>query len=371
MGFPAFIMWAPAVAATLTLLALWLLRPVADRLNLLDHPRGRKDHAHPTPVTGGLAMAFGSITMVGSLEPSTGLLAFILAGTIVMVVGLWDDVHDLRWWWRVLAQIIAALVMVQLGGVRIEQLGPLVGMEGTGLGVLSVPFTVFATVGIINAVNMVDGVDGLAGSLVLAALIMLASAAVYSGNSVLAQNTFILAGAVAGFLAWNMRHPWRRQAKVFMGNAGSAFLGFVIAWVSFRLTQNPSHPVTPVLALWLLPIPIMDCLVLIARRLREGRSPFDAGRDHIHHFMLDAGITPGWIAILLTGFSLVSGLGVGMALRADVPTVLLLGLFVALCALWYWLTSRPARVMALFQGLAVRRPGRPTSPAANRDDRSC
>lgn len=355
MGFPVFILWAPAVAALLTLLALWLLRPVADRLNLLDHPRGRKDHAHPTPVTGGLAMAFGSIPIIGSLEPTTGLAAFVVSGLMLVAVGLWDDIHDLRWWWRVLVQIAASLVMVQFGGVRIEQLGQLVGVEGTGLGVLSVPFTVFATVGIINAVNMIDGVDGLAGSLVLAALVMLAAAATYAGNSVLAQNTITLAGAVAGFLAWNMRHPWRRRAKVFMGNAGSAFLGFVIAWVSFRLTQNPGHPVSPVLALWLLPIPIMDCLVLIARRKREGRSPFDAGRDHIHHFMLDAGITPGWIALSLTVVSLASGLAVGSAMRMGVPNLLLLALYFALCVWWYWLTARRRRAIRFFTVFTARR----------------
>jgi len=367
VGFPVFILWCPTLAALLTLLALWLLRPVADRLNLLDHPRGRKDHAHPTPVTGGLAMAFGSITMVGWLQPDRGLLAFVVAATMLVAVGLWDDIHDLRWWWRILVQVAAALVMVQLGGVRIEQLGQLIGIEGTGLGALSVPFTVFATVGIINAVNMIDGVDGLAGSLVLAALVMLAAAAVYSGNAALAARTFTLAGAVAGFLAWNLRHPWRRRAKVFMGNAGSAFLGLVIAWVSFRLTQNPSHPVSPVLALWLLPIPIMDCLVLIARRKREGRSPFDAGRDHIHHFMLDAGVSPGWIALFLTAFSLLAGLTVGSAMRANVPNIVLLGLYFVLCAAWYWLTLRPERAIAFFRPLSrLRAVGRRRHAARDR-----
>lgn len=354
MGFPLLILWAPVLAASLTLLALWLLRPVADRLNLLDHPRGRKDHAHPTPVTGGLAMAFGSIAIVGSLRPDASTLAFIIAATILVLVGLWDDIFDLRWWRRILFQVAAALVMVELGGVRIEQLGQLVGVEGTGLGMLAVPFTVFATVGIINAVNMIDGVDGLAGSLVLAALVMLGSAGLYAGNHLLAERTFTLAGAVAGFLVWNVRHPWRERAKVFMGNAGSAFLGLVIAWVSFRLTQNPSHPVSPVLALWLLPVPIMDCLVLIARRKLEGRSPFDGGRDHIHHFMLDAGVSPAVIALVLAGFSLFTGLMVGLAMRADVPNLVLLVLYFALCAAWFGLSAKRTRAIAAFRILARR-----------------
>jgi len=355
VGFPLFILGAPALATLLTVLALWLLRPVADRLNLLDHPRGRKDHAQPTPVTGGLAMAFGSIVIAGSLHPDRSLVAFIVAALIVVVVGLWDDIYDLRWWWRILAQVVAALVMVEVGGVRVEQLGQLVGVQGTGLGLLSVPFTVFATVGIINAVNMIDGIDGLAGSLVLAALLMLAGAAVYAGNFSLAERTLILAGAVTGFLAWNLRHPWRPRATVFMGNAGSAFLGLVIAWVSFRLTQNAVHPVSPVLALWLLPIPIMDCLVLIVRRTRQGRSPFDAGRDHIHHFMLDVGISPGWISLSLTAFSLTAGLAVGEAMRADVPNIVLLAAYGLLCALWYWITLRQERLLAIVSPVPSRR----------------
>lgn len=347
-------LFAPLLAALLTVAALWLLRPVAARLNLLDHPQGRKDHDFPTPVTGGLAMMAGSLTVAVGMQAGQPWFAFILAASLLVAVGLLDDIFDLRWWWRVLVQVIAALVMVQWGGVRIEQLGQLIGVTGTGLGMLAVPFTVFATVGIINAVNMIDGIDGLAGSLVLAALGMLAAAAMYAGNGILADRALILAGAVAGFLAWNMRHPWLKRAKVFMGNAGSAFLGLVIAWVSFQLTQNPGHPVSPVLALWLLPIPIMDCLVLIARRTREGRSPFDAGRDHIHHFMIDAGITPGRVTFLLTSFSLLCGILIGAAMRANVPNLALLAGFLGLCIWWYWLTARRERVIGFFRHMGMR-----------------
>jgi len=354
MGFSTSTLIAPALAGLATVAALWALTPLASRLNLLDHPRGRKDHEFPTPVTGGLAMALGALVVVAALQPALLTVPFLLAGAILVVVGLLDDIYDLRWWWRIAAQICAALLMVESGGMRIEQLGQLVGVSGTGLGVLAVPFTVFATVGIINAVNMIDGVDGLAGSLVLAALVMLAAAAMYSGNGVLVDRALVMAGAVAGFLLWNLRHPWLKRAKVFMGNAGSAFLGLVIASISFQLTQNPGHPVSPVLALWLLPIPIMDCLVLIARRTKEGRSPFDAGRDHIHHFMLDAGISPGWVTFWLTVSSLACGVMVGKAMQADVPDLLLLIAFLALCGGWYWITSRRERVIAFFGNLNWR-----------------
>jgi UDP-GlcNAc:undecaprenyl-phosphate GlcNAc-1-phosphate transferase len=230
------------------------------------------------------------------------------------------------------------------------------------LGWLSVPFTVFATVGIINAMNMIDGADGLAGLLGLAALAMLAAASVYAGNVVLAERLSVLCGALAGFLAWNIRLPWRPRAKVFLGNAGSALLGLVIAWAAFRLTQNPGHPVNPVLALWLLPIPVMDCLVLIVRRLRAGRSPFFADREHIHHLMQDAGFGPTRAALWLTLFTLLCGLAVGQAMRLDVPNPLLLAVFVVMCVGWYLLTRKREVAVAFFRLLRGKQaPGSPVS----------
>lgn len=344
-------------AAALTFLVLWLLKPVAHRWNLLDFPKGRKDHAHPTPITGGLAMVAAvvviSLSMLGDLTPSN--YAFCVSSMLLIVVGLVDDRYDLRWYWRILAQVLAALIMVYFGDVRVEQLGPVFGLDPTSLGLLSVPFTVFATVGIINAINMVDGADGLAGMLVAAALLMLMAAALYSGNDVMAQRIVILLGAVAAFLVFNMRFPWQRKAKIFMGNAGSGFLGLVIAWMAFRLTQNSGHPVSPVLALWFVPIPIMDCLVLMVRRLRQRKSPFIADRNHIHHLMMDGGFGPTQAALVLAFFSLVCGLVAGQAMRLDVPNPLLLAAFFALCIGWYWLTSRRERAICLFRSLYASR----------------
>ena len=336
-----------AVAACLTLLCLWMLIPVAYRLRLLDMPAGRKDHACPTPLIGGLGMALGIVvtawcTTVGVGEP---LFAYALGGSLLIAVGLLDDRYDLPWWLRIFFQVLAALIMTQVGGVRVEQLGRVFGLGDTSLGALSVPFTVFATVGLINAVNMIDGADGVAGSLVLTALVMLCAASLYSGNGAMAEHTLIMAGAVAAFLWFNLRFPWRERATLFMGNAGSAFLGFTIAWVAFRLTQNPGHPVTPILALWLIPIPVMDCLVLMARRIRMKKSPFKADHNHVHHLLRAAGFTPMRKVLLLCGSSAVCGLVAGQALRWDVPHPLLLVAFFAMCGGWYWLTSRRQRAI--------------------------
>ncbi len=350
---PATIVAGIAVTVLVAWAIIWLLQPFARPLKLLDFPRGRKDHAQPTPVTGGLGMvlALSLFFLLIPLPMTQTKWAFILGGALLVFVGLLDDRYDLRWWWRILAQVVAALVMIFLGEVRVEQLGRAFGFDDLSLGVLSVPFTVFATVGLINAVNMIDGADGIAGTLVAAALLMLAAAAWYAGNEPLGYVALAILAVVIGFLLHNFPLPWRLKARVFMGNAGSAFLGYSIAWISFRLTQNSGHPVSPVLALWLLPVPVMDCLVLILRRLREGRSPFAAGRDHIHHMMRDAGFGAVRLTLLLAAFSLLAGLCVGQAMRMDIPDPLLLGGFLLLCAGWYWLSADRTRADAFFARL--------------------
>lgn len=362
-------MWL--VAAVLTWFAHWLLYPLAYRFRLLDVPKGRKDHARPTPVIGGAAMALGVTVTAWCLldEAGPALAGFSLGAGLLIAVGLLDDKLDLPWWLRICFQVIAALIMVYVGDVRVEHLGPVFGLGDTSLGVLSVPFTVFATVGLINAINMIDGSDGVAGSLVLTALVMLGAACVYSGNGGMAEWVLILIGAVTAFLAFNLRFPWRPRAKVFMGNAGSAFLGYCIAWVAFRLTQDAAHPVSPILALWLIPIPVMDCLVLMARRMRMGHSPFKADQNHVHHLLRAGGFSPTHQAAALSLFSGACGLAAGQAMRADVPHPWLLLAFFALCGGWYWLTARRQRAVDLFtrlRGIALpsmvypfpqRRPG--------------
>lgn len=352
---------AALLAFVATSVVLLVLQPVAERLNLLDQPGGRKDHASATPVTGGLAVFAGCVAAhLGGQPASDSLLAFLAAAGLVVAMGVYDDLHDMRWYTRILIQTVATLIIIYWGGVRVEQLGPALGFETLSLGWLSVPFTVFATVGIINAMNMIDGADGQAGLLGLAALVMLMAAALYAGNTLLTERLSVLCAALLAFLGWNMRLPWRPRAKVFLGNAGSALLGLIIAWVCFRLTQNPEHPVNPVLALWLLPVPIMDCLVVSVRRLRQGRSPFSAGRDHIHHLLQDAGFGPTRAALHLTWLSLLCGLLVALLVRTHwLPyPVLLLG-FLLLCGSWYALTRDRARAVALFRRL--RRDGRPAA----------
>ena len=340
-------------AFSVTLASACLLMPLARRWGMLDHPSGRKDHALPTPMTGGIAMLAGvllaGIFLVGDAGPAS--LGFSLSAIIVIALGALDDRYDLPWKLRISVQSVGALVMVYVGGIRIEQLGDIFGLGPGSLGALSVPFTVFATVGVINAINMIDGVDGLAGLLVLCAFAMIEAAALYSGNGSVAHRVPILIGAVAGFLVLNLRFPLQPRARIFMGDAGSGFLGLAIACFAIRLTQNPAHPVSSVLGVWLIPVPLVDCLVLMVRRWRNKQSPFAADHNHVHHLMMEGGFGPTQAAFVLALFTCVCGLLIGLLLRLHVPHVLLLLAFVGLCVLWYRLGSPRTRPIRFFRWL--------------------
>lgn len=348
-----------AIAFALVAVLIPLMRPLAERFGLSDHPDepgGRKQHQAPTPMHGGLAIllamtacavAFGDIS-------SSAMLAFYLAGGMLLAVGVLDDLYDLNWKYRIGVQIAAALVMVLVGGVSVQQLSDVVGIAGFHLGWwMSLLVTVFVVVGVINALNMADGVDGLAGGLAFVSLLLFTAFSLYAGNNASAERLLTAAAAVAGFLFWNMRRPGLTRAKVFLGDAGSMVLGFVIAWTAVRLSQNPEHPVSPVLGPWTIALPLIDCVTLILRRLRQGRSPFAGDRDHLHHLLLDAGYSPTAIALVLIFVSFAMGAAAAIALKLGVPPPLLVIAFFALIAVHYRLTADRGRAVKFFRSLPL------------------
>ncbi|HEX5755244.1 MAG TPA: MraY family glycosyltransferase, partial [Arenimonas sp.] len=139
------------------------------------------------------------------------------------------------------------------------------------------------------------------------------------------------------------------------GDAGSMLIGFAIAWYAVRLSQNPSHPVSPVLGPWTLAIPLIDCTVLMVRRWRQGRSPFSADRNHLHHMLLDAGYSAAAIAFGLAVLSLLLGLGAAVAIKLGIYRPLLVLLFIALWFAYYALTVDRDRAVRVFRAI---HPGR-------------
>jgi UDP-GlcNAc:undecaprenyl-phosphate/decaprenyl-phosphate GlcNAc-1-phosphate transferase len=344
-----------AISAVISLLVIQLLIPLSGRIGLLDKPDDRKQHSVPTPPVGGFGVFFGivlpALLLYGITRESLG---FTVAALLLVLVGALDDRFQIHWKVRIAVQMLVALVLVYGVGLRAAHVGPLFGFGDIELGWLSVPFTVFITVGLINALNMFDGIDGLVGTVCAAVTVMFICAALYSGANDVALGLFWVLGALAGFLWFNLRRPGQPQARVFLGDAGSGMLGFTLAFVIFKLTQNPGHPVSPVLGPYLLAPPIIDGLVLIVHRIRLGKSPFAAGRDHGHHLMLDAGFSVSQIVLVMTAMTLLSGLFGALCMRWNVPEPLMVMAYILVVFLWFWITGTHARAVDVLGRLRRR-----------------
>ena len=244
-----------AFAATSIL--LWLLEPVARHIGLIDQPGGRKIHPSPTPLIGGIAMSVGFAFSILWLDVPISEYRLLFAGALVLlVVGVLDDLHELSARMRFGAQIVAGLIMTQGAHVILHDLGYLLWPDHlVYLGILGMPLTVFAAVGVINAVNMSDGVDGLAASMVLVAVCALGLLAWSDGDTARVAVLILLAGVLVAFLTFNLR--LHGPALAFMGDSGSMFLGFVLTWFLVQFSQGNDRLLAPVTALWIFALPIM------------------------------------------------------------------------------------------------------------------
>jgi UDP-GlcNAc:undecaprenyl-phosphate GlcNAc-1-phosphate transferase len=274
------------IAAVLITIALTpVLSALALRYQWVDLPNERKVHQIPTPKTGGVAMAIGAFLPLGYwLEAEPFVLAYLAGCAILVLFGGVDDFCDLSPRIKFAGQIAAALVVVLLGGVRIESFGSLAPDDFLLPAALAIPLTVLAIVGVTNAINLSDGLDGLAGGLSLLIFAGIGYLAFLEGSGSIGLISIALLGALFGFLRFNT-HP----ASVFMGDAGSQFLGFSAITLSLALTQGHATPISPVLPLILLGFPVLDTLTVMVTRIGAGRSPFAADKNHFHHNLMALG----------------------------------------------------------------------------------
>ncbi len=339
-----------ACSALISFLIIKMLIPFSNRIGLLDKPDERKQHAIPTPPIGGFGVFLGILLPFLYVEGlSQEFIGFAAGSMLLVLIGALDDKYQIHWKTRIAIQILAALSIIYISGVRAEHVGPLFGFGDIELGWLSVPFTVFVTLGLINAMNMFDGIDGLVGVVCSAVAVMFICAALYSGAYDVALGLFWVLGAMAGFLWFNLRRPGQKSARVFLGDAGSGFIGFLLAFIIFRLTQNEAHPISPILGPFLLAPPIIDCLTLIVHRLRRGKSPFAAGRDHAHHLMLDAGFSVNQIVSYIMLLTCATGLFGALAMYFNVPEPLMVMCYLFALFSWLWITETEQRAKAYFQ----------------------
>lgn len=295
--------WTFAIALFVAIFATPLSMKLGRRWGAIDYPGGRRVHKTPIPRIGGIAIyaAFWiAVIIMGNWGREIWGLFF--GSTIILVVGVIDDIFDLRAIVKLVWQVAAAALLL-LFGFSMNQISlPVVGVNldfpAMGLGWLGLVLAVFWIVGLVNTVNISDGLDGLAAGICFEAALLLCWSAIRINEVSEAHLTMALAGAALGFLVFNF-HP----ARVFMGDSGSMFLGYIIGGISIMGLLKTATVLGLVFPLLVLGMPLTDLTFAIIRRKMRGHSIAAADRGHLHHRLLDAGLSQRQAVLLLYGMS--------------------------------------------------------------------
>ncbi len=258
------------------------LMRLAAPMHLLDVPDARKIHTELVPRCGGLAIASGILLPIIMWLPKDAAMSAVLSGALVIFLfGLWDDIKDLDYRVKLIGQIVALGIAIH-GGVVLSHY-PFAGLDPVSVWI-AYPATALIVLGVTNAINLTDGLDGLAAGCTLLTLAMIAFLAYQSNHTAVLLLALTVMGGILGFLRYNT-HP----AIVFLGDAGSQFLGFITAALTIFLVERVNQALSPALPLLLLGLPILDTLWVMTLRIAAGGSPFSPDRRHIHHQLLDLG----------------------------------------------------------------------------------
>ncbi len=282
-------------------------RNAALSLDFVDRPTTRKKHSEIVPLTGGLSIYIGSLLfLLVAMPMNLNLLYLFLTSTLVFIAGLIDDSRGLTAKLRFGIQIIASLILISGTGLYLESLGDLFGLGEVRLGIWGIPLTIFCVVGVTNAFNMFDGMDGLAGSVFINAIIGIFLFQVVQFKSLYVYffyNQFLLFLLVAclPYLIFNLR--FFSAKRIFLGDSGSTFLGYIVAWSLVGLSQGEGRSLEPIDALWVIAVPLMDTIVIIFRRLYYKLSPFNPDRRHLHHILLKKGLSERSTLLLISSSS--------------------------------------------------------------------
>ena len=325
-----------------TIIFILVLYPCALKVGFTDKPDPRKQHKVPTPPIGGIAIFLATILALQlndiNLPHQT---AFIFAITLLVVVGAIDDHWGLGVKIRLVAQIVAGLIMTEIADIKINELGDLLGFGDINLGIFSTAFTVFAVVGGINAFNMIDGIDGLAGGSVLISIITIALLSWFYEHWILLYFCIIFIGATIAFLLFNLRIFGRTRGAIFLGDSGSTLLGFTICWLAITAAQGEGAMITPTIVLWIIALPLFDSICIMSRRIQRGQSPFTPDREHLHHILPLEGFTVNKTVVTLLAFSLLLSVsGVTASLYFGISDRPLFIIYLFLFAGYYWALNK-------------------------------
>ncbi|KGX93912.1 UDP-phosphate N-acetylglucosaminyl 1-phosphate transferase [Pontibacillus halophilus JSM 076056 = DSM 19796] len=292
------LIWAFIVSLIVALSLTPIIIRLAIRWNIVDKPNYRKVHEKPMPRMGGMAILLSFyIGLVIFLPKELGTIWHIITGSLLIaVVGMLDDKFELSAKMKLLAQILAAVIAV-LGGLQIDFIQLPTG-EFIYFGALSIPLTILWIVGVTNAINLIDGLDGLAAGVSSIALITITGMALSMGNYLVGAMTLILLGSTLGFLFFNF-HP----AKIFMGDTGSLFLGYMISTLSLMGLFKNVTIFSIVLPLIILGVPIMDTTFAILRRIIQKKPLSAPDKFHLHHCLLHLGYSHRQTVLLIYAIS--------------------------------------------------------------------
>ena len=357
--------WITLLAFALSVAFCLGFRELAREWYLIDVPDARKTHDGNVPLCGGIAifLSFSAAALLTLGVSGHANAVTLLPGLVlILVTGVLDDRFNLPVAPRLAIQLLAAFLMLGMAGVWQIYLGlaadaiatPAAASGDTLLQLLSGPLFLLVAlafiVGLVNAVNMSDGVDGLAGSASAAAFFWLAVIGFGVGEHRLGLQGLTLAAACLGFLVFNMRHRWRAKASLFLGDGGSTFLGAALAGFILILAGGTTAIPFPVL-IWIVIVPVIDTLSLIVRRVSARRSPFSPDRQHLHHLLMDAGLSCGQTAVTIMVLNLMAGAVAFVAVRLDMavwPMLLALAIPAAAHTLFVLhMTRGPRRTVAV------------------------
>lgn len=288
-------------AFVVTLICIPQVITLINKYKFYDIPNARKEHSQPIPTMGGIAIIAGMMMALFLWFPFTnqlGQISFFFSITVLLGLGIMDDLKDLSAKYKLIIQIGLAAI-IALTGIRITSLEGLFGIEELPMAA-QYTFTIVTIVGITNAFNLIDGIDGLAGGIGFMSLITLGLFLTMNGDINTALIAFSLAGGILAFLYFNLN-----PAKIFMGDTGSLLLGFVISVLCIRLLQvnaaslNPVLPHAPVFVATIVMIPVFDTIRVFSIRIWQGKSPFEADKTHIHHLLTNQGYSHSFATKLI------------------------------------------------------------------------
>ncbi|MBP6787857.1 MAG: undecaprenyl/decaprenyl-phosphate alpha-N-acetylglucosaminyl 1-phosphate transferase, partial [Candidatus Promineofilum sp.] len=310
------------IALALTLAGLPWVRRAALALDLVDAPAQRKIHRTPMPLLGGAAIFLGAIAAVLIIyrgEPEPTVIGVLLATTVVALTGLIDDYRPLPAWAKLAGQVAGFLILVAFGiRVRLPLPEP-----------FDYAITLLWLLGITNAINFLDNMDGLSAGIAAVTTSFILLLALTNGQFLVSALAAALLGACLGFLRYNFP-----PARIFMGDVGSLFLGFLLAVMGIQLRfPDNSNFVTWMVPIFLLGLPIFDMTLVVVSRLRRGLSPNTAGRDHTSHRLVRLGFSPREAVLILYLFSGILGMMALYITQASLVEGYLVGGIAAILAL--------------------------------------